>query len=411
MRYRDAAARAHEKDRQVTAAILVINAGSSSIKFAIYTAGETSSRILRGLLDGLGSQPRFSASDASGNALPGDPLAGAPAGLTHEQALAQLFDWIGRQYASVQLVAAGHRVVHGGAEFSEPVLIDDSVLTGLEALVPLARLHQPHNLAAIRALIKLHPKLPQVACFDTAFHRTQSALAQAYALPREVTATGVKRFGFHGLSYQYIAGVLPDHLGAGADGRIIVAHLGAGASMCALRDRRSIASTMGFTVLDGLMMGTRSGSLDPGVVLYLMRERGMSLDQVDDLLYRRSGLLGVSGVSADMRVLLASADPQAREAIELFAYRAAREIGSLAAALGGLDALVFTGGIGEHAAPVRALICDHAAWLGVELDGGANCNHAPRITTAGSRASAWVIATDEEQVIARETRRALAARP
>ena len=411
MRYRDAAARAHEKNRQVTDAIIVVNAGSSSIKFAIYTAGETQSRILRGLLDALGSQPRFSASDAGGSALAGDPLAGAPAGLTHEQALARLFDWIGRQYTDVRLVAAGHRVVHGGVEFGEPVLVDDSVLTRLEALVPLARLHQPHNLAAIRALIKLHPELPQVACFDTAFHRTQSAIAQAYALPREVSAAGVKRYGFHGLSYQYIAGILPDHLGAGADGRIIIAHLGNGASLCALRGRRSVATTMGYTVLDGLMMGTRSGSLDPGVVLYLMRERGMSLDQVDDLLYRRSGLLGVSGVSADMRVLLASADPRAHFAIDLFAYRAAREIGSLAAALGGLDALVFTGGIGEHAAPVRALICEHAAWLGVELDSGANRGHAPRITTAGSRASAWVIATDEEKVIARETLRALAARP
>jgi len=394
----------------VNDAILVINAGSSSIKFALYTAGESPRRILRGLLDGLGSQPRFSASDAGGNALAGDPLAGAPSGLTHEQALARLFDWIARQYADTRLIAAGHRVVHGGAEFGEPVLVDDPVIARLEALVPLARLHQPHNLAAIRALVKLHPKLPQVACFDTAFHRTQPAIAQAFALPREIEAAGVKRYGFHGLSYQYIAGMLPDHLGAAADGRIIVAHLGAGASMCAMRNRRSVASTMGFTVIDGLMMGTRTGSLDPGVVLYLLRERGMSLDQVDDLLYRRSGLIGVSGISSDMRVLLASADPRARAAIDLFAYRAGREIGSLAAAIGGLDAIVFTGGIGEHAAPVRALICEHAAWLGVDLDSGANRSHGPRITTAGSRVSAWVIATDEEQVIAREARRALAKR-
>jgi acetate kinase len=394
----------------VNDAILVINAGSSSIKFAIYTAGETQNRILRGLLDGLGSQPRFSASDASGNALPGDPLAGAPAGLTHEQALARLFEWIGRQCTDVRLIAAGHRVVHGGEEFRETRLIDASLLVRLDELVPLARLHQPHNLAAIRALLKLHPELPQVACFDTAFHRTQPVIAQTYALPRELTAAGVKRYGFHGLSYQYIAGVLPDHLGAGADGRIIVAHLGAGSSMCAMRNRRSVASTMGFTVIDGLMMGTRCGSLDPGIVLYLMRERGMSLNQVDDLLYRRSGLLGVSGISADMRALLASADPRAREAVELFAYRAAREIGSLAAAISGLDALVFTGGIGEHAPAVRELICRQCEWLGIELDPAANASHATRISAASARTSAWVIATDEEKVIARETRRALGAR-
>lgn len=391
-------------------AILVINAGSSSIKFAIYTAGATQSRILRGLLDGLGSQPKFSASDASGKVVPGDPLAGATAGLTHEQALARLFDWIGRQCSDVRLIAAGHRVVHGGDEFSEPMLIDAPLLLRLDEFVPLARLHQPHNLAAIRALIKLQPEIPQVACFDTAFHRTQPAIAQAYALPRELTATGVKRYGFHGLSYQYIAGVLPDHLGTAADGRIIVAHLGAGSSMCAMRNRASVATTMGFTVIDGLMMGTRTGNLDPGIVLYLMRERGMSLDEVDNLLYRRSGLLGVSGVSADMRTLLTSADPRAHEAVELFAYRAAREIGSLAAAISGLDALVFTGGIGEHAATVRELVCGQCAWLGVELDGEANHRHGPRITTATSRTSAWVIATDEEKVIARETHRVLAAR-
>jgi acetate kinase len=396
-------------------AIIVVNAGSSSIKFAIYAVGATPGRLLHGLIDGLGSQPRFNASDAAGAVLPGDPLAGVPAGavtrLTHAQAIERLFGWIDRQCAGVNIVAAGHRVVHGADEFSAPVLVDRSILARLETLVPLARLHQPHNLAAIRALMELRPELPHVACFDTAFHRTQPAPAQAYALPRAVSDAGVKRYGFHGLSYQYIAGVLPEHLGAGADGRVIVAHLGNGASLCALRGRRSVATTMGFTVIDGLMMGTRSGSLDPDVVLYLMRERGMSLEDVDDLLYRRSGLLGVSGISSDMRVLLNSIDPRARQAIELFVYRAAREIGSLAAAINGLDALVFTGGIGEHAAPVREMICAHSTWLGIELDAEANRRHAPRISTPASRASAWVIPTDEEVVIARDTLRVLAARP
>ncbi len=390
-------------------AILVVNAGSSSIKFAIYAFGETPRCILRGAVDGLGAQTRFGARDASGNELPGDPLLAVTASLTHAAALERLFDWIGRQFAAVRIVGAGHRVVHGADEFSAPTRVDDAILTRLETLVPLARLHQPHNLAAIRALLKLRPELPQVACFDTAFHRTQPALARNYALPQELTAAGIRRYGFHGLSYQYIAGVLPEHLGAAAGGRVIVAHLGNGASLCAMRDRASVATTMGFTVIDGLMMGTRSGSLDPGVVLYLLRERGMQLGEVDDLLYRRAGLLGVSGVSSDMRVLLASGEPRAREAVELFAYRAAREIGSLAAAINGLDALVFTGGIGEHAAPVRAMICAQAAWLGVELDVAANGRHATRISVTGCRAPTWVIPTDEEAVIARETRRVLAA--
>ncbi len=387
--------------------LLVINAGSSSVKFAVYAINATPASVLHGLIDGLGARPRFSATDAAGGALAGDPLAGAPAGLTHEQALERLYAWLDRQGLGARIVAAGHRVVHGGDRCAEPVLINAEICAFLESLVPLARLHQSHNLAAIRALKKLRPALPQVACFDTAFHHTQAPLAQAFALPREITEAGVKRYGFHGLSYQYIAGVLPDHLGAHADGRVIVAHLGAGASLCAMRERRSVATTMGFTIIDGLMMGTRSGSLDPGVVLYLMRERGMSLDAVDELLHQRSGLLGVSGVSSDMRVLLASTDSHARTAVELFAYRAAREIGSLAAAIGGLDALVFTGGIGEHAAPVRELICTQCAWLGIELDAAANARHAARISVAGARASAWVIPTDEEIVIARHACRLL----
>jgi acetate kinase len=391
----------------VNDATLVINAGSSSIKFALYATGDAPDCKLRGVIDGLGTQPRFAASDAAGNPFTENPLADAAPKLTHEQALERLFAWLDLQCTDLRIAAAGHRVVHGADRFTAPVRVDEAILAQLDTLVPLARLHQPHNLAAIRALARLRPNLPQVACFDTAFHRTQPALAQAYALPRELSDAGIKRYGFHGLSYQYIAGVLPGHLGAHAEGRVIVAHLGAGASLCALRARASIATTMGFSVIDGLMMGTRSGSLDPGVVLYLMRERGMRVDAVEDLLYLRSGLLGVSGISPDMRVLLASTDPHAREAVELFAYRAAREIGSLAAALGGLDALVFTGGIGEHAAAVRKKICMQCAWLGIELDPAANARHATRISATGARASAWVIPTDEEIVIARHTCRLL----
>ncbi len=392
----------------MTDAVLVVNAGSSSIKFAVYAAGAAPQLQLRGHLDALGTRPHFSASDAAGEALAGAPFANAAADLTHEQAFDRLFAWLADHGHNDRIVAAGHRVVHGGDKYAAPLLITAEVERTLEALVPLARLHQPHNLAAIRTLEKLRPGLPQYACFDTAFHSAQTPLAREFALPRELTDSGIKRYGFHGLSYEYIAGELPAHLGAGADGRVVVAHLGAGASMCALRARASVATTMGFSVLDGLVMGTRAGALDPGVLLYLMRERGMSIEAVDELLYRKSGLLGVSGISAEMRVLLDSNAPQAREAVELFAYRAAREIGSLAAALGGLDALVFTGGIGEHAAAVREKICAQCAWLGLEIDPQANARAADCISKAGARVSAWVIPTDEELVIARHTCRLMA---
>ena len=395
----------------MSGAVLIVNSGSSSIKFAVFTAGVEPAALLRGSIDRLGTAPQFRASDAKGHALAGDPLAGAPADLPTQEVIDRLYRWIGEQCPDVHVVAAGHRVVYGGDEFRAPVRTDPAVLERLETLVPFARLHQPHNLNAIRALSQLRPGLPQVACFDTTFHLVQPAVARAYALPRELSAAGIKRYGFHGLSYQSIADALPHTLGGTADARIVVAHLGNGASLCAMRERRSIATTMGFTVIDGLVMGTRCGSLDPGVVIHLIREHRMTVDEVDDLLYRRCGLLGVSGVSADMRELLASASPHAREAVELFVYRAVREIGSLAAALGGLDALVFTGGIGEHAAPVRQMICEQCGWLGVELDAEANNRHASRISTSGSRASAWTIPTDEELVIARETNRLLAAHP
>ncbi len=390
--------------------ILVLNAGSSSVRFALYTAEREPARVLRGIISGIGVAPGFSAEDTDGRPLPAELPAAGAAPLTHETALARLFDWLAERGHGDRLIGAGHRVVHGGSRYAEPALLDASALAELETLVPMAPLHQPHNLAAVRVLMQLKPDLPQVACFDTAFHRTQPALAQQFALPREITAGGVRRYGFHGLSYEFIAGVLAEHLGSRADGRVIVAHLGNGASLCAMHERKSVATTMGFTALDGLVMGTRCGAIDPGVLLYLMREKGMAPDAVEDLLYRRSGLLGVSGVSSDMRELLASRDPRAREAVELFAYRMQRELGSLAAALGGLDALVFTAGIGERAAPVRAMVCERSRWVGITLDTAANEQHRSVISAPDSRVTVCVIPTNEELVIARHTRSVLAAR-
>ena len=379
--------------------ILVLNSGSSSIKFALCAALSKSQAQLQGTIAELGGTPAFSARDHAGNTLAGQL---PPVALNHESALAWLFSWL-RDHHDGQFAGAGHRVVHGGEHFTEPALINANVYAALEQLVPLAPLHQPHNLAAIRALMTLQPDLPQVACFDTAFHRTQDTLAQSFALPREFTASGIKRYGFHGLSYEHIAGVLPQHLAERADGRVIVAHLGNGASLCAMRNCKSVATTMGFTALDGLMMGTRCGSIDPGVMLYLMRDKAMSHDQIEDLLYRRSGLVGVSGLSSDMRELLASSSPEAKQAVDLFCYRAVREIGSLIAALGGLDALVFTAGIGEGAHEVRARICNGLGWLGLEIDDAANRAHHTTINNAQSRVVVCVIPTNEEGVIARHT--------
>ena len=385
--------------------ILVLNAGSSSIKFSLFPAERLPARrdlLCDGQYEGIGQHGvHFIARDGAGAALADEHLA---EGTSHEDALAALLRWLGRRFPQHRLAAAGHRVVHGGTRYAEPVRIDAAVVAELRRLVPLAPLHQPHHLTAIAALAKLHPTLPQVACFDTAFHHAQPAVATAFALPRRLAQAGVRRYGFHGLSYEYIAGVLPDVLDrAEAEGRVVVAHLGAGASMCAMRGRKSLATTMGFTALDGLPMSRRCGALDPGVVLYLMQEKGMSAAAVSDLLYRESGLYGVSGVSDDMATLLKSADPRAAEAIDLFVYRIGRELGSLAAALGGLDALVFTAGIGEHAAEIRRRVCADAAWLGIELDPTANDRGGPCITRQGGRASAWVIATDEDLMIARHT--------
>ena len=357
--------------------------------------------ICDGECEGIGHRVHFTAKDRAGASLVDEYLA---EGTTHEDALAALLRWLEGHFQDHRLIAAGHRVVHGGSLYTAPVRIDASVTAELRRLIPLAPLHQPHNLAAIAALAKLHPALPQVACFDTAFHHTQSEVATEFALPRRLAAEGIRRYGFHGLSYEYIASVLPDILGpAEADGRVVVAHLGSGASMCAMHRRKSVATTMGFTALDGLPMGSRCGNLDPGVVLYLIQEKGMTAQAVSDLLYHSSGLLGVSGLSDDMRALLASEDPHAANAVALFVYRISRELGSLAAALGGLDALVFTAGIGEHAPEIRRRACEQAAWLGVHFDEAANTAGGPRITIMGSRASAWMIPTDEDLMIARHT--------
>jgi acetate kinase len=389
----------------MTEVILVLNAGSSSIKFSMFSAdarGRDLALRYRGQIENIGSDPRFVVTDADGVCVADErvPRRGAE---DHESVLPVLHAWIEEHADRMRLVAVGHRVVHGGERFAAPVVIEPAIVDELEKLSPLAPLHQPHNLGPIRAIARLAPDLPQVACFDTAFHRTHARVAQLYALPRELSASGIRRYGFHGLSYEYIASVLPGLLRHGETGRVVAAHLGSGCSMCAMRDGTSVATTMGFTAVDGLPMGTRCGAIDPGIVLYLLTERGMTVDEVTDLLYHRSGLLGVSGISNDMRTLLASDAAEAAEAVDLFVYRIGRELGSLTAALGGLDVLVFTGGIGEHAASVRARVCAGAGWLGVRIDPGANRSGGPRISTADSAVSVWVIPADEELMIARHT--------
>lgn len=384
-------------------AILVLNAGSSSLKFSVFLDGEPPQPLLRGQLEALFTSPRFTARDAAG-AIVGNKEWSGGTKLGHDGAIEFLFDW-GREGAlrGHKIVAAGHRVAHGGLNYTHPVRIDAKVLAALEELVPLVPLHQPHNLAAIKVVAKHSPDLPQVACFDTSFHRTQPAVAQTFALPKRFAEEGVCRYGFHGLSYEYIASVLPDVDPRAATGRTVVAHLGNGASMCAMHDGQSVATTMGFSSVDGLPMGTRCGALDPGVMLYLMDRHGMGARALERLIYQESGLLGVSGISNDVRTLLASPDPRAAEAIDLFIYRIGRELGSLAAALGGIDALVFTGGIGENAAAIRARVCHNAAWLGLELDEAANNAGDFRISRRESRVAAWVIPTNEELMIARHT--------
>jgi acetate kinase len=387
-------------------AVLVLNAGSSSVKFSLYADAQGDARPrLHGQIEGLQGLPTFIARDADDQVVHQEEWSGGA--LSHGDATTHLLEFLNRELATTPLAAVGHRVVHGGRDFTVPVKVDAGVLTALERLIPLAPLHQPHNIAPMRVIAAHAPSLPQVACFDTAFHRTQPPIAQAFALPRAITERGVQRYGFHGLSYEYIASVLADFDAALSHGRVVVAHLGNGASLCAMREGRSIASTMGLTALDGLMMGTRCGSLDPGVILYLIEELGMDARALETLLYKESGLLGVSGISSDMRTLLASDLPRAQEAIDLFVYRFRRELGSMVAALDGLDALVFTGGIGEHAVAIRERVCRDAAWLGVELDPKANEGGGPRISPEKARLSVWVIPTDEERTIARHTRELL----
>jgi len=388
----------------VSSAVLVLNSGSSSVKFALYrAAGADAKQLFSGQIDNIEYLPQLSLREASGETSERKLKSFPGPGRTRAEALSFLIDMLSPRAGGAGILAAGHRVVHGGAKFREPVLVDRDVLAVLETFIPLAPLHQPHNLAAIRALLDGAPGLPQIACFDTAFHTTQPRLATLYALPRELEERGVRRYGFHGLSYEYIASVLPDYLADGAQGRVLVAHLGNGSSLCAMRERRSIATSMGFTAVEGLVMGTRPGSLDPGVLLYLLQEMRMDAAAVSDLLYHRCGLLGVSGISHDMRVLLASTEPRAAEAVDLYVYRAVTQAGGLVAALDGLDALVFTAGIGEHAAPVRERICRGLAWLGLEFDPAANARDGPRISREGSPVSAWVIPTNEELMIARHT--------
>ncbi|HTP97897.1 MAG TPA: acetate/propionate family kinase [Casimicrobiaceae bacterium] len=389
-------------------AIAVLNAGSSSLKFSLYSMdGVDLALVAGGQAEGLFTAPRFVAKDGGGNVVDEKRWSDGTQ-LGHEGALDYLVGVLRARFARHQLAAVGHRVVHGGPEYSRPTRVDSTVVDALAKYIPLAPLHQPHNLAPIRLLLQRQPKLPQVACFDTAFHRAQSAVAQAFALPRAITDRGVLRYGFHGLSYEYIAQALPEYDARAAAGKVVVLHLGNGASMCAIAGGRSVASTMGFTAADGLPMGTRCGSLDPGVMLYFMQELRMDAAAIEKLIYQQSGLLGVSGVSSDMRTLEASREPGARAAIDLFAYRIGRELGSLSAALGGLDAIVFTAGIGEHSASLRERVCLDAAWLGVALDRDANARHASRISTPVSRVATYVIPTNEELMIARHTRSVLA---
>jgi acetate kinase len=383
---------------------VVLNAGSSSLKFCVFrrpAVGHPWDVAGRGQIEGIGTSPRMTAKDGDGNVVTDQALDRSvrDAGT----ALDSLALWLRTRYGGTRVAAVGHRVVHGGARFTGPTLITPEVMAELRELVPLAPLHQPHNLAAIDAVSARLPGVAQVACFDTSFHRGQPAVAQVIPLPKNIRDAGVQRYGFHGLSYEYVASVLPTVAPGIAGKRVIVAHLGSGSSLCALNEGKSVDSTFGFTALDGLCMGTRPGSIDPGAVLFLFQTLGMSASEVESLLYKKSGLLGLSGISNDMRVLLGSHDPAARLAVDYFVYRVAKEIGALAAVLGGLDGLVFTAGIGENSPEIRRRICRRSAWLGIELDAVANERNGLLISKPGSRVSAWVVPTNEELMIARHT--------
>lgn len=386
---------------------LILNAGSSSLKFSMYEARDGVAWHLesRGQIEGIGTAPRFTARDAQGTLIAQESLDSAVQDA--RSALDSLVLWLHRQYGGGRMLGVGHRVVHGGPNFAAATIVTPELLEELRGLVSLAPLHQPYNLDAIEAVHDRLPDVPQVACFDTSFHRGHSPVAQLVPLPKAVRDSGVQRYGFHGISYEYIASILPQVAPEIATGRVIVAHLGSGASLCAMQDCRSVDSTFGFTALDGLCMGTRPGSVDPGIILHLIQTLGYSTKEVETMLYKQSGLLAISGQSNDMRDLLQSEDPDARLAVDFFVYRVAREIGALAATLGGLDGLVFTAGIGENSALIRQRICEASSWLGLELDGDANEQGGPLVSRPGSRVSAWVIPTNEELMIARQTGRLL----
>src|SRR5262245_37400 len=386
---------------------LVFNAGSSSLKFCLYSRGESQGETwrltARGQIDGIGTSPKLSVKDDAGQALANDKLDASVR--DGRAALEVLASWLRARYGGSRVVGVGHRVVHGGAKYAGPVIVTREVMQDLRMLIPLAPLHQPYNLSAIDAVNERLPGIPQVACFDTSFHRGQPAVAELVPLPKNLRDSGVQRYGFHGLSYEYIASVLPQVAPDIAGGRVIVAHLGSGASLCAMKNGKSVDSTLGFTALDGLCMGTRPGSMDPGIVLHLFQTLGKSVVEVEKLLYKQSGLAGISGISNDMRDLLGNPSSDAKLAVDYFVYQAAKHIGSLAAVLGGVDGIVFTAGIGEHSAEIRRRLGEASAWLGVAIDPAANATHGPKISSAASRVAVWVVPTNEEMMIARQNGR------
>jgi acetate kinase len=382
---------------------LVLNAGSSSLKFCVYQrpGGENWRLEARGQIEGIGTSPKLSVRDSGGEMLADQKLD------EHvrdgRNAIDALAAWLRSKYGGARVLGVGHRVVHGGKHYARPTIVTPQVMADLQQLIPLAPLHQPYNLAAIEAVFERLPGVPQVACFDTGFHSGRAAVTEVIPLPQDICQSGLQRYGFHGLSYEYIAGVLPQFAPEIASARVVVAHLGSGASLCALKDGKSVDSTLGFTALDGLCMGTRPGAIDPGVILYLFQNLGLSAREVENMLYKKSGLLGISGISNDMRDLLDRNEPGARLAVDYFIYRIAKEIGAMAAVLGGIDGLVFTAGIGENSAEIRRRICESSAWLGIEIDMDANNRKGPRISSQASKVSAWVIPTNEELMIARHT--------
>jgi acetate kinase len=381
---------------------LVLNAGSSSLKFCVYRLGERGWQVAgRGQIEGIGTSPRLTVKDAQGEVLADEHLDATVS--DGHAATGALAVWLRSKWGGARVLGVGHRVVHGGVYYSQPVRLTREILADLQKLVPLAPLHQPYNLAAIEAVFEKLPDVPQVACFDTGFHSGHARVAELIPLPTSICKSGLQRYGFHGLSYEYVASVFPEIAPETARGRVIVAHLGSGASLCALKEGKSVDSTLGFTALDGLCMGTRPGALDPGVVLYLFQSLGLTAKEVESILYKQSGLLGISGISNDMRDLLSKDAPEARLAVDYFVYRTAKEIGALAAVLGGIDGLVFTAGIGENSPEIRQRICEASSWLGVELDAQANTSRKSRISTPQSKVSAWVIPTNEELMIARHT--------